>query len=216
MFRFGLACAAAVGAMVTAGTEDAGSTFQKEIRIPANVGFSTNVSPEGKAATVLFDNVVVEVNAVAGSNAVGQPPSNQTAISTKTVTLNIPYSTDQRSLDVRLDVRGFFSRGAGSNIRLVACAGGSTHVLKVADSTVKDVKLKGKCKEKRQAEQPAFQPENFQDRVQFTVQKHAAKPVCQVTLFLAVEHDADAPNSGGALLQIDSLDFEIESPGKLK
>jgi hypothetical protein len=55
---------------------------------------------------------------------------------------------------------------------------------------------------------------DFQDRVEFTVSKHSAKPVLQITLFLLVEHDTDTADAGGALLVVDSLDLEIHKTGK--
>ncbi|HQX48616.1 MAG TPA: hypothetical protein PLY87_03710 [Planctomycetaceae bacterium] len=65
-----------------------GSEFGKEIRVPSNLGFSTNVSPDAQAATILFDNLFVEVSpALKGAAAT----FNQTAIQTKVATLNIPY-----------------------------------------------------------------------------------------------------------------------------
>ena len=57
---------------------------------------------------------------------------------------------------------------------------------------------------------------DFQNRVAFTVQTHAAKPICQITLFLVVDRDTDAADSGGALLAVDSLDIQMATPGKAK
>jgi len=50
--------------------------------------------------------------------------------------------------------------------------------------------------------------------LKFTTHVHAAKPLLQVTLFLLVEQDTDKADSGGALLVVDSLNFEISVSDK--
>jgi hypothetical protein len=46
----------------------------------------------------------------------------------------------------------------------------------------------------------------------FTVQTRAAQPVCQITLFLVVEHNTDSTDAEGAVLVVDSLDLELVMP----
>src|SRR5690349_18631193 len=69
----------------------------KDISVPANLNFSTNVSPDGQAVTVLFGNLEASIEPVAKASSVpGGPsvaPSNQTSIDSKTATLNLPYAT---------------------------------------------------------------------------------------------------------------------------
>jgi hypothetical protein len=57
---------------------------------------------------------------------------------------------------------------------------------------------------------------DFQDRVESTVETHAAKSVCQITLFLLVAHYTDTAGNGGALLAVDSLDLQIATSSKAK
>jgi hypothetical protein len=188
-----------------------GSGLGKEVRVPSNLGFSTNFSPDAQAATIIFDNLHVEVGP-AKKGAAGA--HNQTAIRTKVATLNIPYKTDQRSVTMTMDVRGFADVDSAASARLVVCAGDTTKVLALSAGKAKKVELKGKCKGTIAEEQPGAQFDDWEDRVEFTVQTHAAKPVLQITLFLLVEHDTDAADTGGALLVVDSLDLEIAAPGK--
>ena len=210
------ACAgplAGIAADPKAGQDKGPSALGKEIRIPTNTGFSTNVSPDGRAATVIFDNLYVESRPTA-QGAMGA--TGQTDIQTKAVTIQVPYSTDQRSLAMTLDLRGYLSTTPGASVRLVACAGDATTAVDLTKAAGGQVTLKGKSKEAIAAGQQAGQVGDFQTRVRFTVQTHAAKPVCQVTLFLAAEHDTDKANSGGALVAVDSLDLTIAKPGEGK
>ena len=187
------------------------SKFEKEIRLPSNIGFSPNVATDGQALTVLFENVVADLD-FTQQGAIAT--HNQTAIETKVCTVNIPYATDQRSVTMAMDLRGFVDADPGAIIRLVACAGGTTQVVDLSTDESNTVKLKGTSKETIVAEHPGEEYGNFQDRVEFTVQTHAAKPVCQVTLFLVVERNTDSADSGGALLAMDSMDISIAKPSK--
>jgi hypothetical protein len=161
----------------------------KGISVPSNLDFTTDISPDGQAVTIIFTNVAVSIEP-AGQSQAGVI-SNQTAMQTKLVTLHIPYSTDQPSVTMSMNLRGFVNAGAGAGGRLVACAGDRTHVV--------DLKH--------------VEQDNFHEMVEFTVQTRAAKPVCQITLFLLVEHDTDTGGSGGAHLTVDSLDLLITTPG---
>jgi hypothetical protein len=182
----------------------------KDIRVAANVGLATNVSSDGQAATVLFDNVLVELEPAVKTAAGTQ---NQTSTRTKVVTLEVPYTTDARSLTMTLDIRGSIDADAASTARLIACAGDATKVLSLSPAGTEKVQLKGKAKATAAAAYPQAKLGDFQDRVEFTVQTRAAKPVLQITLLLLVEHDTD--NEGDALLVVDSLDLEI-TKGKAK
>lgn len=187
--------------------------FGKEIHIPSNVGFSTNISPDAQAATVLLDNAFVELRPVhKGQRGV----TNQTESTSKVITLNLPYSTDQRSVKMTLDIRGFVNAGQGATARLFASAGDATKVIDLSNDEKQPVKLKGKLKEAIAAESTASKTGDFEDRVTFTVQTHAAKPVFQITLILVVERDTDIAESGDAVLAVDSLDLEISKSGKAK
>ncbi len=203
-----------VAALVTFSLADdakPGSKIGKDIRVPANIGFSTNVSPDAQAATLIFDNLYTEVNqTVLGA----QGAFNQTANQPKVFTVNVPYSTDQRSVTMHMDLRGYVSVDPGATVRLVACVGDATKVIDVMPVKDKAVKLKGKSKETYATKPASQQSGDFQSRVEFTLQTHAAKPVCQITLFLLAEHETDKADSGGALLVVDSLDLEINKSAK--
>jgi hypothetical protein len=193
--------------------EDAkpGSQFGKDIRVPANIGFSTDISKDGQAATLIFENLTTEV----GQTVVGAAGAfNQTANQPKVFTVNVPYSTDQRSVTMHMDLRGFISVDPGASVRLVACVGDATKVIDVMPVKEKTVKFKGKSKEKYAPKPAGQQSGDFEGRVEFTLQTHAAKPVCQITLFLLAEHETDKKDSGGALLVVDSLDLEINKSAK--
>ena len=201
----------AFGTCVHADEPKPASKFEKEISIPSNIGFSTNVASDGQALTVIFDNLLTDLDpAQRGTIAT----HDQTAIETKVCTVNIPYSTDQRSVTMAMDLRGFVDADPDAIVRLVACAGDTTQVVDVSMDETNTVKLKGKSKEAIVAEHPDQKYGDFQDRLEFTVQTHAAKPVCQVTLFLVVERNTDTADSGGALLAVDSMDISIAKPGK--
>lgn len=210
-FLLTLFSVAALATGVHADEPKPASQFQKEIRIPSNIGFSTNIAPDAQALTVIFENLIADLDS-APQGARGT--LDQTAIETKVCTINIPYSTDQRSVTMTMDLRGFVDAEPGAIIRLVACAGGTTQVVDLSTDENNTVKLKGKSKEAIVAEHPGEEFGDFQDRVELTVQTHAANPVCQVTLFLVVERNTDTADSGGALLAVDSMNISIEKPGK--
>ena len=203
-----------VAALVTfslAEDPKSGSKLGTDIRVPANFGFSTDVSQDGQAATLIFDNLYTVVNqTVLGA----QGAFNQTANQSKVFTVNVPYSTDQRSVTMHMDLRGYISVDPGANVRLVACVGDATKVVDVMPVKGKVVKLKGKSKEVYATKPASQQSGDFENRVEFTVQTQATKPVCQITLFLLAEHETDKADSGGALLVVDSLDLEINKSAK--
>jgi hypothetical protein len=166
------------------------ATFSKGIRVPSNLDFTTDISPDGQAMTIIFSNAMVSLEPARRSRA--GVLSNQTAIQTKVVTLHMPYATDLRSVTMVMNLRGFVRAEAGAVGRLVVCAGDSTTVVDLKHADEGD----------------------YHETVEFTVQAHAAEPVCQITLVLLVEHDTDTDGSGGAHLTVDSLDLEIAMPGK--
>ena len=98
---------------------------------------------------------------------------------------------------------------------LIAHAGDATSVIDVFASPEskggKSVRLKGHAKTALLAGRDLGRAHfgDFMQRVEFTVQTDAAKPVCQVTLMLLAEHDTDTANLGSALLVIDSLDLSF-------
>src|SRR5258708_3670692 len=102
-------------------------TFSKGIRIPSNFDFTTDISPDGQAVTIIFSNALVSLEPARRSRA--GVLSNQTAIQTKVVTLHMPYATDLRSVTMVMNLRGFVQAEAGAAGRLVVCAGDSTTVV---------------------------------------------------------------------------------------
>ena len=167
--------------------------------------------PTAQAATILFDNLIVDVSPAQKGAAATH---NQTAIQSKVATLHIPYKTDQRSVKMTMDLRGFADVDSAASARLVACVGDKTEVVDLSADKAKKVELKGKSKCAMTEEHPDAQFGDWHNRIEFTVQTHAAKPVLQVTLFLLVEHDTATADAGGALLAVDSLDLEIAKPSK--
>lgn len=211
MLRHSLALLAIVALTASAHSDDAkrGAKLGKKITIPSNIGFSTNVSDDAQAATVLFDNLDVVVEAATRTQGGAK---NQTAVQTKTTTIHVPYSTDQRSVSMKLDVRGNVGVDAHSTARLIVCAGGTTHVV---DLTPDDADAGRDAAPDRSDEDSGLNG-NFEDRLEFTLQTHAAKPVCQLTLILVVEHDTDKADTGGATLTVDALDLEITGAGNAR
>ena len=212
-FIFTLSTVVALSVSALADQTKPASEFQKEVRVPSNIGFATDVSDDGQVVTVLFDNVYIALDPARSTSA---GTANQTEIQTKVVTLNIPYSTKQRSVKMTMDIRGFADADSGATARLVACAGDSTTSVGLASKTDEAVKLKGTSKDAIAANHAGMELGDFENRVTFTVQTHAAKPVCQITLFLVVDRDTDTADSGGALLAVDSLDIQMATPGKAK
>ena len=205
-FVLGLVAASAIITYLFADDAKNGSKFGNNVRVPANTGFTTTVSEDGQATTLIFDNLYTQV----GPTVVGaQGAFNQTVSEPKVFTVNVPYSTDQETVTMHIDVRGFASVDPGASVKLVACVGGSARVLQVVPAKNKSVKLKGKSKEAFANKASAHYSGDFQDRVAFRLHTHSAKPVCQITLFLLAEHETDKKDTGAALLVIDSLDLEF-------
>ena len=113
-----------------------------------------------------------------------------------------------------MDLRGAILADAGMDVRLVACAGDTTKVVDLLANPDQAVALRGTSRDAMVATHPSLNWSDFQDRVEFTVQTRAAKPVCQITLFLLVEHNTDITDAEGAVLVVDSMDLEIVTPGK--
>jgi hypothetical protein len=197
------------------GADDPAKTgFRGGPRVPANVGFAFNLSPDKQAMTVIFDNLLQEVEP-AGKGLRGT--LGQTASKAKVFTLEVPYATDQRSVRMAMDLRGYASADADSCVKLIAQAGDSTTVIDVFESTGGGaVKLKGKAKNELQSSSTPGKGKStdFAKRVEFNVPTHAANPVCQVTLILLAEHDTDTAGSGGGVVMVDSLDLSFASPGQ--
>jgi hypothetical protein len=166
------------------------ATFSKGIRVPSNLDFTTDISPDGQAVTIIFSNAMVSLEPARRSRA--GVLSNQTAMQTKVVTLQLPYATDLRRVPMVMNLRGFVQAEAGAAGRLVVCAGNRTTVVDLTHADQGD----------------------YHATVEFTVQAHAAESMCQITLVLLVEHDTDTDGSGGAHLTVDSLDLEITMPGQ--
>lgn len=206
-------CLFSVASWTVAEEAKHGTKLDKGISIPANVGFVTDVSEDQQVATIIFSNVYAQVS---GAVQGGRGALNQTKIETKVVTLDVPYGTDARSVKMFMDLRGVTSVDSGAGVRLVACAGDTTTVVKVNPTDTCQVKLKGKAKEAIAAEAGVSQFKDFEERITFTVQTHAKKPVLQITLFLVAEHDTDVANGGTALLGLDSIDLSIGEPNTAK
>jgi hypothetical protein len=176
------------------------SKFDGRIRVPSNLDFVTNISPDGEAVTIIFSNLVLSVEPF------------QPAIRTKVFTLNLPYSTDQASVTITMDLRGAILAEAGRDVRLVACAGDTTKVVDLLANADQAVALRGTARDAMVATHPSLNWSDFHDRVEFTVQTRAAQPVCQITLFLVVEHNTDSTDAEGAVLVADSMDLEMVMP----
>jgi hypothetical protein len=187
------------------------SGFRERVRAPQNIGFATSASSDGQVVTILFDNLYVEVNPPRrGATAA----YGQTAVDTKLFTLHLPYSSDESCVKMTVDVRGFRSTSPGAAARLVVCAGDATQVVDLSPD--KATRLKGTVKKTICEEQPDLSSDDFEDRVEFQLQKLAARPICQITLVLIVEQDTDSEDSGGALLAVDSLNVSIAEPAKAR
>ena len=178
------------------------SKLHKGISVPSNIDFTMNFSPDGQAVTIIFSNVHMAIEPV------------QPSIQTKVFTLHIPYFTDQPSVTMTMDLRGSISTDAGMDVRLVACAGDTTKVVDLLTDAGHTIALRGRSKDAMAAAHPSLPWSDFQDRVEFTVKTRAANPVCQLTLFLLLEHNTDTAASEGVQLALDSLDLEIVEPGK--
>ena len=186
----------------------------KPIRIPANTGFATNVSRDGQTAGILFDNAYVSVDPPQQG---ARSTHNQTAIQTKVISLEVPYTGQpEESLAMAMDIRGFRSAHPGASVRLVACAGDATEVVNLSGKQPKSVKLKGKTKAALTTEDDDLSDADFEQRIEFKLATHAAKPVLQITLFLVAEQDTDSADAGGALLAVDSIDLSIAEQSKAK
>jgi hypothetical protein len=176
------------------------SKFEKGISVPSNLDFVTDISPDGEAMTIIFSNLSLTVAPLAP------------AIRTKVFTLNLPYATDQASVTMTMDLRGAIAADAGRDVRLVACAGDTTQVVNLSAPPGQEYGLKGTAKDALAATHPSLPWSDFHERFTFTVETRAAKPVCQTTLFLVVEHNTDITDAEGAVLVVDSMDLEIVTP----
>lgn len=223
MNRFLIACVCALvmgSAPPTNGGDEGNkpkAEFSGNPRVPANTGFAFDVSPDKQVVTVIFDNLHQEV-APASKGLTGT--LGQTASQTKVFTLEVPFSTDQQSVGMTLDLRGYASADKHACVKLVAHAGDKTQVIDVLGAaggkSGAPVKLKGKAKESlgEAAGTTKEGAADFQKRINFTLQVHAAKPVCQVTLILLAEHDTDTADAGGGLVLVDSLDLSFTAVGQ--
>jgi hypothetical protein len=198
------------------GGSKAQAGFSGDPRVPANIGFSTNISPDKQALTVLFDNLNQQVPRTqkGQSGTLGQTDSQS-----KVFTLDVPFTSEQKSVRMAMDVRGFASADGDACVKLIAHAGETTKVIDVfeasTDTAGTPVKLKGRGKEMLRAAAPLKgRSTDFAKRVEFTVRPHAAKPVCQVTLILLAEHDTDTADSGGGVVMVDSLDLSFTAAGQ--
>jgi hypothetical protein len=178
------------------------SKFNGRISVPSNLDFVTDISPDGEAVTIIFSNLVLSV----------EPLPTAIRTKTKVFTLHLPYSTDQGSVTMTMDLRGAILAEAGRDVRLVACAGDTTKVVDLLAHADQAVVLRGPARDAMVATHPSVNWSDFHDRVAFTVQTRAAQPVCQITLFLVVEHNTDSTDAEGAVLVVDSLDLEIVMP----
>ena len=176
------------------------SQFGRRISVPANLDFVTSLSPDGEAVTIIFSNLFLAVEPL------------EPAIRTKVCTLNLPYTTDQASVTMTMDLRGAILAETGREVRLVACAGDTTHVVDLSAQPEQGCAERGTARDALIATHPSVHWSDFQDRVALTVQTRAAKPVCQITLFLVVEHHTESPDAEGAVLVVDSLDLAMVLP----
>ncbi|MCA9226036.1 MAG: hypothetical protein KDA47_10515 [Planctomycetales bacterium] len=199
--------------VAAAGDDTPASVLNAGITVPSNLGMATNISPDKQAATLLFDNALVELPNVVKSRT---GAANQTITQTKLFTVNIPYESKLRSESMKLDIRGFASVDSSAQARVVVCAGNVTRVVSLTNKHKAPIILKGKSKEIAAATHGDVEYGDYQDGFTFTLQTHAAKPVCQITVALIVDRDSDVVDSGSALLVVDSIDLEIAKGSKAK
>jgi hypothetical protein len=125
-----LRSAAALGATAAVGSsaEDKAATKgyftggELELLAPDAIkpkSFSTNISPDGLAMTVLFDSFTVTLG-----------ETDKALSATKVATLRIPFALPEgkRLVGFTQDVRGFAQKGKGSRLALVADSGGAAVV----------------------------------------------------------------------------------------
>ena len=93
--------------------------------------------------------------------------------------------------------------------RMIVCAGDTAKTLELAALKNEPAHLKGISKQSIPPDGEVGAFEEFFERVEFTLEPRAAKPVCQITLFLLAEHDTDVAGSGGAWLGLYSVSLML-------
>jgi len=182
-----------------------------EIRVPGNLGFSFTISEDQRTANVLFANATVDLGRVVKSPGGVQ---GKTAVAAKQFTLEVPYTTDLRSVPMTMDLRGTCSADSGARLRLVACAGDATQAVDLTGESKADAPSKKSKSSKKAPSEDAAAFKDFNHRIRFTVPTHARSPVLQITLIFLIEHDTDVDGAGGGFLTLDSLDLEFAADAK--
>ena len=97
-------CAAA---LALAPPSDPGKAGKKAVtefagtpKVPANTEIAVSTSTDKQSVELIFDNLAVTAEPVLSS-------SGQTVSQSKVFTVNIPFATDQASVKMVLDLRGF-------------------------------------------------------------------------------------------------------------
>ena len=229
-------CAAA---LALAPPSDPGKAGKKAVtefagtpKVPANTEIAVSTSTDKQSVELIFDNLAVTAEPVLSS-------SGQTVSQSKVFTVNIPFATDQASVKMVLDLRGFADVDSAASLSLIAHAGDTTTVVDLfapsnANANVKAgapvksktnanaaAKAQHLAKKKAKPAPPAApatpvteKTAEYNQRIEFTVHKQAANPVCQITLVLLAEHDTDTAGAGVALLTVDTLDLSIKTAGQ--
>jgi len=194
-----------------AGAEDGNPQeprFRGSAREIGSLGISSNFSDDGLAATLLFDNLVIDMNGM-----------RDILVRTKAVSLTIPIINEASDTHFIQDIRGFVDVDEGARAVFVVQAAGKTHVVDLLEAKDDEGIVRTRnvpMAEERAAELAKERSEadelpegfDFSYRMESKVPAGASN---QITFFLLLERDAQKADVGG-LLAIDSLDLLISKP----
>jgi hypothetical protein len=190
-----LACGLTILAAPLAGVS-AEPQLQAKARVIDSIGVASNVSPDGKVATVLFDNLVV------GTHASLRMP----LVVTRSAIVSVPIVNNQQPVRLRYIVRGFVDTGESSRAALVVQACGKTNVIDLGKAIADAENAPAPAsKEKREKPESMRQADDFYANFSGTL---AGGATHHVTFFLLVEKDRDDLELGAAL-HVDSLEVVL-------
>ncbi len=191
-----------------------GPKFKGKVIEADSVGIAKGFSSDGKAVTLLFDNLQIDVWAKGGP-----------LVETRTLSIDLPIEPKDQEVGLSQDIRGYMNVDEGARVVLVVQAAGETHVidLKKAKAEGKTRSTEGKAvKEARQRaaeEAKGFEKEDepqgsfeFFHRIN---SKLSPGTSYRVTFFLLVERDLSVAEMSAHLV-VDSLDIEIGPVKKSK
>lgn len=158
-----------------------------------NIGVASNISPDGKVATVLLDNLVISSHA-----ALRMP-----LVVTKTAIVSVPVANHEQPVPMRYSVRGFVDTDPSSRATLIIQAGGKVNVVDLTQAVAAAKNSPPLAtKEKREKPESVRSADDFYVSLTGTLPARAAH---HVTFFLLVEKDRDEVELGAAL-HVDSLE----------